>query len=803
MEIDKMTVRLGCGSGRGVRLAAGLWFSGLLVLGCGVPLASGQEEEVRRAGGDGEHPWAGKVVVVKLTDAGLGGRYRMRVREIARQAELGGAAALAWEISTSRTSPDDSLDLAEELAGIKLPTAAWVKDRAYRGGAVFAFAAGDIYVADGARMGMIAGVGGEGVVAGPGDGEGREAVLAAELGVAELRARVASLCRSKGHREEVAAAMIDPRAGLEIEGEELAGEGYLILESELALRVMGGRPVLAAGQVDDVAGLVEKLVPGAGYVEVNPTTYSAAEVARGRPGAGRAEDEGGVVAVEDGEGEEEAGGAGERVAAKEEDGLLEAFRRAADEESFQGKVVVIEVGEEDLIMRPRFEFMTRMLQRAEREGAAAVIFDIDTPGGYAWATNSLMLNDIQGLTVPTYAFVNPRAISAGALISFSTDVIYMAPNGTIGSATPVSGAGATMGDDERAKYNAAFSGMARAAAKAKGHRAEVVEAMIDMNHELRVNGEVIVAVGEIAQLDAEVATMIVEADGRPLLAKGIARDLEDLVRQEGLGGELLVAEPLAMESFAMWVSKWGAILLLIGLAGGYLEMRMPGFGIAGAIALTAFSVYFFGYFLAGSLLGYEALALFVLGVVLIAVELFLVPGTLVAGLAGGACVLISLVMLTAGIDLRGFPGAEAPESGPTDLWAALRGPMETLAVVIVVLVGLALVSAKYLPESGFFRKLTLQAAVGGASAAPDVERVEAAMGGVGSGDVYGDLVGRVGLTESVLRPRGTVRVGGSAVEAVADSGFLDAGRRVRVLEARRGHIVVAEEVAGEDKEDAV
>ena len=196
--------------------------------------------------------------------------------------------------------------------------------------------------------------------------------------------------------------------------------------------------------------------------------------------------------------------------------LLHAFQPLmADTASYAGKVVIFPVGEEDLIARARFEFMSRTLKRCTAEGAEAVIFDLDTPGGLLWDTVELMMTDLQKLKPRSFAFVNPRALSAGAMIAVATDGIYMAPTSSAGAASPVYGSGEEMGEAERAKMNSATMSMARSVAKQKGHNPAVIEAMIDMGKELKVNGKTIDTKKEILTLDAEQAVQLV--DGKPRL----------------------------------------------------------------------------------------------------------------------------------------------------------------------------------------------------------------------------------------------------------------------------------------------
>ena len=329
-----------------------------------------------------------------------------------------------------------------------------------------------------------------------------------------------------------------------------------------------------------------------------------------------------------------------------------------EEGPYKGKVVVIPVGERDLVNPARFEFMSRTLKRATDQRAEAVIFNLDTPGGLAWDTATLIMQDLEKLGCRSAAFVNPRAISAGALIAIGTDAIYMSPRSSIGAATPVNSGGMEMGDAERAKINSAFMAMARSAAVAKGHNPGVVDAMIDKDVGLKIGDVEVWPKGSIMTLDQQQATKAY--NGKPLLAKGIAGDLNDLIEKEGFKGEVVTAEPKGFELIAIWITQYAAILLLIGIAAGYLEMQSPGLGIPAVIAAIAFGLFFFGHFVAGSLVGYETVVIFVIGVALIIVELFVFPGHILPGLLGLACLFGALIYTMAGWDFTVPEGKTFP-----------------------------------------------------------------------------------------------------------------------------------------------
>ena len=150
----------------------------------------------------------------------------------------------------------------------------------------------------------------------------------------------------------------------------------------------------------------------------------------------------------------------------------------AEEDTYRGKVVVLEVGQDALASSQSFAYMSRVLKKAQKEGAAAVVFDLNTPGGLAWETSELMLKEIEPLTIPTIAFVNNKAMSAGALIAATCDVIYMAPLSSIGAAGLVSGSGQEIDPRMRKKLESAFGSVVRAVVTENGHNPPVLEAMM-------------------------------------------------------------------------------------------------------------------------------------------------------------------------------------------------------------------------------------------------------------------------------------------------------------------------------------
>jgi len=702
------------------------------------------------AAGAAEPALKGKLARVAVTDSDVEDMRRWReLRQWIDEAVNQGASGVILDIHITQSSAQAALPLAEEIARLKVGTKAFVNTSAIGGGALLALACDEIWMAPGSRIGA----------APPKvqmdetlSAKSQDTLLAEALAV--LKAGARSLCKLKGHRPEIAEAFVDREKGLVVGSSTLAEKGeLLLLDADMAVQSVEGKPLLARAIIADVAALAKSATPAGTLVTLNAGWFDKRHH---------------KVAEAKQETAEEA--KAERP--------TPVITRA---QSYQGKVVVIPVGEDDLIIPARFEFMKRTLNLCNDQGAEAVIFDLDTPGGLAWDTISLMMQDLQQLKPRSYSFVNTRAISAGAMIAMATDVIYMAPASAIGASTPVMSGGAEMAAAERAKNNSAFMGMARTVVREKGYDVRIIEGMIDMDRGLIINGQIIIPKGEIVTLDSEQATMLI--NGKPLLAKGIAKSIEEIKERESLQGEIIIAEPTGFESIAIWVTRYAAILILIGLAGGYLEMQTPGFGLPGFIAIGAFSLFFFGHYVAGSLAGQETVvvaAIFVLGIILIGVELLAAPGTILPGLAGFLCVMIALVYAMSGWEVLP-PDGEVPATGAgiSLNFAAYAVGFRNFALGVSGAAIVITLLVMWMPELRPFRVLILDSAAGGTLSETPAMR-----------DAARAKPGDSGTARSALRPYGTVELAGQLVEAMAEGEYVPSGTVVRVREVRGEKIIV-------------
>lgn len=704
------------------------------------------------SGTDGD--WKGKVVVVSITDNDLEDGRRMReFGRILDRADEENVSAIVFDIDVGEPAPWTTQQrLLDKLSTVKVPTYAFVNSTATGSGALIALASDGVYLTP---TGI---VGGAGLEEASGDDDEEATENAQHLSI--LKARARSLARNHGHRAEIAEAFVDGETAVEIDGEVISKEGeVLTVTAEEATREFGGRPLFALGVVDSVEALVKEEGISGEVIELSPREF------------GESANRERLSQVDEKESSESADNVEDN--ASETEGALFGRR---DEGSFEGKIIVLKVGEDTLATgKASFEFMDRALKKAELDGAEAVIFDMDTPGGFAWYTEGLVLNSLQNVTYPTYTFVNSRAESAGAIVAMGTDHIYMRPAATIGSALVVSGTGQDLSESMNDKVTQMIIGTVRNIAELKGHNPDIAEAFVTRDKEVKVDGEVIHEAGNVLNLNTIRATEVI--GGKPLLAKGVARSVEDIVETEGLEGEIYDAKPLGMEAFAHWTQKLSILLIMIGLGGAYLEMNSPGFGLPGLVSVLAFSLFFFGNYMAGNLAGYELAVLLVLGLILIGVEIFIFPGALIPGVVGGVLVLSALgLAMVDRVDFE-WKWSGLPSAGT---WGSLLKSAFTTAVLgLVGGLVLVLLGMRYFPETRLGSRLVLKEAIaGGASLAATKQKPE------------NRYLGLEGETQTDLMPSGKGSFEGEYLDIVSNGEFIAKGEAVRVTKHEGSRIVV-------------
>lgn len=384
-------------------------------------------------------------------------------------------------------------------------------------------------------------------------------------------------------------------------------------------------------------------------------------------------------------------------------------------------------------------YVARGIRTANAAGAAAIYLDLDTPGGRIDAAERIA-DAVRASQVPVYAFVNPRAYSAGALIALATQGIYMRNGAVLGAATPVDGEGTKLPE----KYVSAMRAEFRALAEQHGLDPQIAEAMVD--EKLGATG-----VAEPGQL----VTLSTTEALRVGYAKGIVADQSELLKALGLGGAAVQAiDPNWAEMLVRFLANpiVSSLLLSLGILGLLTEIKAGAHGLGLLISLCALGL-FFGSSLILGLAGMGTLLVLGLGMLLIGVEVFLIPGHGFTGVLGLLLVGASAVMAMVG-----------PSPTGSDLIVA--GSVLGASLVITGAVTYAFV--RHLPNSGRFSGLILKASSGsehGFLAAP----------------ARPDLVGQEGVALTDLRPAGVVSLLNERIDVVTEGEYIASGSRVRVV----------------------
>lgn len=419
-------------------------------------------------------------------------------------------------------------------------------------------------------------------------------------------------------------------------------------------------------------------------------------------------------------------------------------------------VVPIE-GVIDLGLAP---FVERVLDAATRDGAGAVVLEINTFGGRVDA--AVIIRDaLLRAPVRTVAFVNKRAISAGALIALACEKIVMADGGTIGAATPVEmGAPGGPAKPVAEKTVSYMRKEFRATAESRKRPPLVAEAMVDPDVEIRG----VIAKGKLLTLTTDEALKLKVADFRADTLEAVlkALDIKD--------ADVRRPAPTWAETVVRFLTNpiVSSLLMTVGLLGIIVELRTPGFGAPGILGITSLGLFFWGHWLV-RLAGWEELLLVALGLILLAVEIFVIPGFGVTGALG-------LVLILTGL---GFSIVGAGATWDTLGWAVGR-----VAISALLAIAAAVAVLRVLPRLPMGRRLVLATelpAASGYASAPEGDR---------------HWLGRRGTTTSPLRPAGIATFEGERVDVVSEGEFIEVGRAIVVIRVDGNRIVVRPADAG-------
>ena len=416
----------------------------------------------------------------------------------------------------------------------------------------------------------------------------------------------------------------------------------------------------------------------------------------------------------------------------------------------QGKVYVANIDREiDLGMAP---YVKRAVAEAESAKADAIIFKINTFGGRIDAATQIK-DAILDSKVKTIAFIDKRAISAGSLISLSCSKIIMVPGSSIGATTVVDESGKKQSE----KYQSFMRSEMRSTAERYNRRGDIAEGMVD---------ERVVIKGLVD------STQLITLTSKEALHYGIADTI--LPNFSSLLTYLSLQNDEVVEVQSSWAESLlrfltnpiiTSLLLMVIMVGMFMEIKTPGWGLPGTASVIALVLFFgSGYIL--DLASSLDIVVFVVGVILLILEIFVIPGFGIVG-ALGIVLIISGLFLGLISDFNLF-NPEMLSTAVIELAAALLGSLLIMYIL-----------SKILPKTHMWNKLILKTNIDAKS-------------GYAAKKEASNLVGKTGSVLTDLRPAGTIKLGKKRFDAVTAGEYIDKGAIIVVVNEEGSKIVVEE-----------
>ena len=398
---------------------------------------------------------------------------------------------------------------------------------------------------------------------------------------------------------------------------------------------------------------------------------------------------------------------------------------------------------------------------SEHPEAKSIILEVDTLGGRVDAAikiRDILLSEQR----PVIAYIYRRAISAGALISYAADYIVFSPGSTMGAATPIqmdNGQAKAVGE----KMVSYFRSEMRATAEAKGRDGDLAESMVDADKEVpevSIKGKLLTLTNDMA-VKFGVANAVIDSPKELFMTLGLKE--AQSVRAEESWSEAVAR--------AVTDPTLSGLLMSLGMLGIMVELYTPGVGFAGILGFLSLLLFFLGHKIAG-LAGSEELLAIIVGMALLAAEVFVIPGFGIAGVLGLTFLAMGLVTSM----------GELPEGILWD-YGHFQDPFRVFLYALGVTILLAIIVAKYLPRSRFGSWLVLDQDLS-ASNTQQKQLTE------GTATHLPVNVGDQGQATTPLRLSGKARFGKEIIDVISQVDYLDKGQDVEIIEIRGNRVVV-------------
>lgn len=407
------------------------------------------------------------------------------------------------------------------------------------------------------------------------------------------------------------------------------------------------------------------------------------------------------------------------------------------------KVMVMEIKAE---IDPRMHrYVELALEHAKKIEADIILIEMDTYGGILTDAKEIV-DKIMDVEKPVWVFINSDAASAGALISIACDSIYMSPGASIGAATVVDGSGEKAPD----KYQSYMRGIMRSTAEQNGRDPKIAEGMVD---------ESIVIEG--IKEEGKIITFSTSEAMQNNYCEAKVESIEDILKRNGVTNYEIDTFKLSTTDkiVAIFLNPFiSGILILVILAGIYFEMQTPGIGFPLLAAAVALVLYLVPYYLNGLADNWEIIALFI-GLALIGVEIFVLPGFGVAGIAGITLTIGSLILIM--VNNNAFDFEFVPANQLLYATAAAMGGLLG-GIAAMMLIGSKMTKSKR------FEKIIL-------SSTQDKEK------GFVATFFPEPMQGKKGITHTIMRPSGKVEVDGKIYDAFSRGEYIEKGEAVEII----------------------
>jgi membrane-bound serine protease (ClpP class) len=442
-------------------------------------------------------------------------------------------------------------------------------------------------------------------------------------------------------------------------------------------------------------------------------------------------------------------------------------------------------------------FVRREVRRALAEGAGFIVFEIDTFGGRVDSALQITSFITSIKSAQTVAWIRNSgesmgvSWSAGALIALSCSRIYMARGTSMGAAAPVTVGADGSADAAGEKTVAAVRSQMAALAERNGYPLGIALAMVDLDVELwevSVNGEVrVLTLTELERLEQEVPDLerisVISPPGKLLsltagearrfgLVRDFADDRETLIAALGATGPVVESVPSMADEVLSFLTSGPVqtILIILGIVMLFLEIQSPGFGIPGVTAIIAFLTVFGASAFLGRVDSLEII-LFLLGIGLLSVEIFILPGFGITGISGLVLIGISLIFSMQDFVIPRFDW-EWSLFGRNAVVVSIGLLAAIMGIAVIALLG---------PRIKIFDGLTLKTRITGTAGGPDEEEGQ---------EDYGELADKTGVAVTTLRPSGKVEIAGRLYIAEGEGVFIEQGTAVQVIRVQGNRIVV-------------